>query len=251
MRSETFSTPGQVKLEIGIPSGDVDIETVEGDTTAVQLEVRGGDAEELEQNAQIELHPRGDRFEVVVTAQRGKGLGLFRRNGEYRVRISAPHGTDVEAGLASADIEGRGRFGDVRVKSASGDVQFEQVEGEARVDIASGDVQVDRVGTAKMNAASGDIRIDLAARGAEVNTASGDIDLRAVEAGEVKVNSASGDIEVGIAKGSRLWVEAQSLSGDTSSELDLESGTPIESDEGPLVELKARTLSGDISVKRA
>jgi hypothetical protein len=26
---------------------------------------------------------------------------------------------------------------------------------------------------------------------------------------------------------------------------------PIESDEGPLVELKARTLSGDINVRRA
>jgi hypothetical protein len=67
----------------------------------------------------------------------------------------------------------------------------------------------------------------------------------------LKLNSASGDIEVGIAKGSRLWVEAQSLSGDTSSDIDLESGETIESDEGPLVELTARTLSGDIAVRRA
>ena len=38
MRHETFSTPGAVKLEISIPSGDVDVETVDGDTTAVELE---------------------------------------------------------------------------------------------------------------------------------------------------------------------------------------------------------------------
>jgi hypothetical protein len=84
-----------------------------------------------------------------------------------------------------------------------------------------------------------------------VNTASGDIDLRRVVSGEVKVNSASGDVVVGVAQGSRLWVDAQSLSGDTSSELELESGVPVETDEGPLVELRAVTMSGDISVRRA
>ena len=233
MRHETFSTPGPVKLEISIPSGDVDVETVDGDTTAVELEVRGRDAEELERDAQIELRPRGDRYEVVVAAQRGRGFNLLRgRNGEYRVRVSVPHGAEVEANLASADIEGRGRYGDVEVNTASGDVQFERIEGQAQIDSASGDVQIERVGSAKMNSASGDIRIDETADGADLNTA-------------------SGDVNVGIAKGSRLWVEAQSLSGDTSSELELESGAPIESDEGPLVELKARTLSGDISVRRA
>lgn len=252
MRHETFSTPGPVKLEISIPSGDVDVETVDDDTTAVELEVRGRDGEELEQDAQIELRRRGDRYEVVVAAHRGRGLNFLRgRNGEYRVRISAPQGAEVEANLASADIEGRGRYADVRINTASGDVKFERIEGEARIDSASGDVQIERVGSAKMNSASGDIRIDETSDGADLNTASGDVDLRSVEAGEVKVNSASGDVDVGIAKGSRLWVEAQSLSGDTSSELELESGAPITSDEGPLVELKARTLSGDINVRRA
>lgn len=249
MRHETFSTPGPVKLEINIPSGDVDVETVDGETTAVELEVRGHEAEEHERKAQIELSQRGDRYEVVVSAQRG--LAFSFRNREYRVRISAPHGAHVEANVASADIEGRGRYGDVEVNTASGDVEFERIEGEAQIDSASGDVQIERVGSAKVNSASGDIRIDETADGADVNTASGDVDLRTVVAGEVKVNSASGDVDVGIAKGSRLWVEAQSLSGDTSSELELESGSPIEGDEGPLVELKARTMSGDISVKRA
>ncbi len=250
MRDATFSTPGPVKLEISIPTGDVDIETVDGDTTTVELEVRGRDAEELERDAQIELRQRGDRYEVIVAAHRGRGFS-FRRNGEYQVHVSVPHGAEVEANLASADIDGRGRYGNVEINTASGEVEFERVEGEARIDSASGDVRIESVGSAKMNSASGDIRIDDTTDGADLNTASGDVELRSVQAGEVKVNSASGDVDVGIAKGSRLWVEAQSLSGDTSSELELESGAPIESDEGPLVELKARTLSGDISVRRA
>jgi DUF4097 and DUF4098 domain-containing protein YvlB len=125
------------------------------------------------------------------------------------------------------------------------------VSGEAGINTASGDVQLGRVGTAKVNSASGDVQIDESAEGADVNTASGDVEIGSVASGDVRINSASGDIEVGIAKGSRLWVDAQTLSGDTSSELDLEPGVAAETEEGPLVELKARSMSGDVSIKRA
>jgi DUF4097 and DUF4098 domain-containing protein YvlB len=248
MRTEAFSTPGPVRLQIEIPAGEVDIETAEVQETTVELTASD---EELEREARIDVRSRGDGHEVVVEAPR-RGLGLFSfRDRSYDVRVRAPIGADVKADLASADIRGRGRYGDVDVDVASGDVELEQVEGDARIDTASGDVLIARVGSAKVNSASGDVRIDESAGGAEVNTASGDVELRRVSAGEVKVNSASGDIEVGIARGSRLWVDAQSLSGETSSELELESGAPVEGDEGPLVELRAVTMSGDISVRRA
>ena len=251
MRHETFSTPGPVTLDIRIPAGDVEIETDDAGETAVELQARGRDPEQLEHDAEISMRPRGEGYEVRVEAGNGRG-GLFRgRGGEYRVRIAAPLGATVRAQLASADISGRGSYAALDIKVASGDVEFEAVSGEAAVNTASGDVQLDSVGTAKVNSASGDVQIDRAADGAEVNTASGDAEIRSAVAGEVRLNSASGDIEVGIAKGSRLWVDAQTLSGDTSSELDLESGDTIESDEGPLVELRARSMSGDIRVKRA
>jgi len=251
VRSETFETPGKTRIEVNIPGGDVQVETIDGDTTTVELEVRGRDADELESEAEIELRPRGDRYDVVVAAQR-RGFSLFRgRDGEYRVRIVTPHGADLEVDVASADVDGRGRYGEVRVNTASGDVELEHVEGEARIDSASGDVRIVRAGSVKLNSASGDVRVDEAEGGVDVNTASGDVELQTVRAGEVKVNSASGDVEIGIARGSRLWVEAQSLSGEASSDVELESGAPIETDEGPLVELRARTLSGDISVRRA
>ncbi|MFL5972264.1 MAG: DUF4097 family beta strand repeat-containing protein [Gaiellaceae bacterium] len=251
MRHETFSTPGPVTLDIRIPAGDVEIETDDAGETAVELQARGRDTEELERDAEISMRPRGDGYEVRIEAGRGRG-GIFGlRGGEYRVRVAAPHGATVRANLASTDITGRGRYSEVDVKVASGDVEFEDVSGEAGVNAASGDVKLDRVGTAKVNSASGDVKIDEAIEGADVNTASGDVAIGSVVSGDVRLNSASGDIDVGIAKGSRLWVDAQTLSGDTSSELDLESGSTIETDEGPLVELKARSMSGDISVKRA
>lgn len=251
MRHETFSTPGPVTLDIRIPAGDVEIETDDAGETAVELQARGRDTEELERDAEISMRPRGDGYEVRIEAGRGRG-GIFGlRGGEYRVRVAAPHGATVRANLASTDITGRGRYSEIDIKVASGDVEFEDVSGEAGVNAASGDVNLDRVGTAKVNSASGDVKIDEATEGADVNTASGDVAIGRVVSGDVRLNSASGDIDVGIAKGSRLWVDAQTLSGDTSSELDLESGSTIETDEGPLVELKARSMSGDIGIKRA
>jgi DUF4097 and DUF4098 domain-containing protein YvlB len=251
VRSETFQTPGRVYLQIQVPSGDVDIRTGDVQETTVEVVVSGRDAEELEREVKIESRPRGSGFEVVIEAPRGRGLGLFRRNGSYDVDVTVPHGAELSADLASADIRASGRYAEVDVNVASGDVELDRVEGEAKVDTASGDIEIDFARSARVNSASGDVEIGDVAAGAQVNTASGDVELRRVVEGEVKVNSASGDIDVWIAKGSRLWVDAQSLSGDTTSELELESGAPVETDEGPLIELRAVTMSGDISVRRA
>lgn len=222
MRTESFATPEPVRLNIRIATGDVDIETTDTSETVVELEFRGRDADALEQEARIELRGR----ELVIEPSDRSFQG-----GDYRVRVITPHRADVRSELASADIVGRGRFAEVEIDIASGDVSLEHVEREARINSASGDVDVREANAAKINTASGDVR------------------LRRVTEGDVKVHSASGDVEVGIAKGSRLWVDAQSLSGSTSSELDLE-GAPSD-DEGPLVELRVQTMSGDISVRRA
>ena len=248
MRTETFATPGHVSLTIEVPRGEVEIDTAETAETVVELEARGRDADQYEREALIEARPRGNGHEVVVDVSARRGLLGFRE-GEYRVRITTPVGATVRADLATADIRGRGRFGAVEVDVASGEVAFDEVEGQAKVNTASGDVELRRVGSARVNSASGDVRIDEAGP-VEANTASGDIQLRSVSSGEVKLHSASGDLEVGIAKGSRLWIDAQSLSGDASSELELEPG-PSGADDGPLVELRAQTMSGDIAVRRA
>ena len=249
MRSETFSTPGPVSLRLRIPAGDVEIETAAAEETSVELEAHGRDADELERDAEISVRRRGDGYEVVVEADERRG-GLFRgRSGEYRVRIAAPDGVEVDAKLASADIAGRGRYGALDIDVASGDVQFQEVTGEAKVNTASGDVQIRSVGSAHVNSASGDVQIGSATGPVSANTASGDVQIGSVTRGEVKVQSASGDVQVGVAKGSRLWVDAHTLSGDTASELELESGE-VQDDDGPLVELRARSMSGDIEIRR-
>ena len=112
MRTETFTTPGSVTLQMNIPSGDIDVETRESGETLVELEVRGRDAEELERETRIEARPRVDGHEVLVDAAQVRRL-LRSRNGQSRVRIEAPDGAAVRAELTSADIRGRGRYGEL------------------------------------------------------------------------------------------------------------------------------------------
>ena len=262
MRRETFETPGPLTLDIRVPSGDIDLETVEGTGTVVEVSA----SPELEEEARIELRPKRDGHEVSVIIE--KRSGLFRAfREEVRVRVTSPPGADVEVSTASADVDARGDFGGAQINTASGDVEFEHVGGEAQVNSASGDVKLVRVdgpltvntasgdlevgrlqGDGKVRAASGDISIDEADASLTVQTASGDVEIESVREGDVVLQTASGDIEVGIKQGSKLWIDAKSMSGETTSELEI-GDAPIDG-EGPMVEVRATAMSGDIRVKR-
>jgi len=263
MRRESFHTPGALLLNVRVPSGRIELETVEGEETVVELDA----SPELEEEARIELRPRHDGHEVSVVIE--KRSGFFRGfRGDVRVRVTAHPAADVAVSTASADVEGRGSFGALEVNSASGDVAFDQVGGDAQVNSASGDVRVSRVeggltvntasgdlevgylgGNGKVRSASGDVQIDEAAGSLKVQTASGDMEVGSVREGDVNLQTASGDIEVGIKKGSKLWIDARSMSGDTSSELEVGDAPPDGA--GPLVEVRATAMSGDIQVRRA
>jgi DUF4097 and DUF4098 domain-containing protein YvlB len=236
MRVETFHTPEPPTLRVNLASGIVRLETAETAETRVELEGPGED------EARIEL--RGN--DVVVEVERRK---LFSKNG-HRIFISAPHGALVDVHTASADVEGRGRFAEVETDSASGDVSFDDVTGRVHVNTASGDVRIDAVaGGVRVNSASGDVTIGEADRDVKVRTASGDIEIRSAAEGKVDIQSASGDVGVGIRRGSKVWLDVTTMSGDTSSELEL-SDAPSPS-EGPTVEVRVRTMSGDVTVRRA
>ena len=63
------------------------------------------------------------------------------------------------------------------------------------------------------------------------------------------LRSASGDVLVGIRRGSRVFVDARSASGEMDSELQLDDHEPAT--DGPLVEVDAVTASGDVRIVRA
>ena len=271
MRRETFHTPGPLELDLRLPSGQIELQAVDGEETTVELDASHASDEvrEVIENARIELRQRGGGHELVVDVQRNRrGFGIFFDRGGITLSVQAPHGADVEISTASADVDARGRFGSlkaqvasgdlrfpelagrVEVKSASGDVELGTIGGEASINTASGDIRVDRIaGEATVRSASGDVEVHEASSSITVQTASGDQHVASVAAGRVTMQSASGDQRVGIRRGTRVHIDAKTMSGDTTSELEV-GDAPVNG-EGPTVELRATSMSGDIQIVRA
>jgi DUF4097 and DUF4098 domain-containing protein YvlB len=266
---EVFQTPGPVALDLRLPEGDIDVETVAGGETIVEL--TGLADEELAEIARIDLRERGGTYEVRVEVEDRHGFGRLWKSRELRLEVRAPEGCELRVRAGSADVRGRGRFGAVAVDTGSGDIELDAVGGDASIKSGSGDVHVREVGRnasvatgsgdirveraggdAELRSASGDVHLDEGGHDVTIQTASGDQQVDAVSQGQVTLQSASGDMTVGVRRGSRLAVDARSMSGDTSSEIDLDDVDAVEgADEGPLVELRATTMSGDIHVGRA
>jgi len=61
----------------------------------------------------------------------------------------------------------------------------------------------------------------------------------------------SGDVRVGVARGTRVWVDAASVSGNLGSELGLEGEEATVESDAEVVPLHVKTVSGDVAVVRA
>lgn len=252
MLEHTFHTPLPATLEVSIPSGDIEIRTVDGDETHLTVD---GDESLLEL---VEIRQDGNRVVVTMRGKNKMGFAfnigsLVWGNDGLRVAATVPHGADVKAKTASADTLVEGRTGRLEVNSASGDLRVRGVVDEVGVKTVSGDVDVERVGgDLSVQSVSGDVRSGPVGGSVDTKSVSGDIRLEGVSAGDVRFTSVSGDIEIGVATGSLVDVDAGSTSGDLSSEVPLGTEPPtLTSDSAPTVVLRGRTVSGDVRVFRA
>jgi DUF4097 and DUF4098 domain-containing protein YvlB len=239
---QSFHTPGPIRVDVGVPSGTVEVDAADVEETIVDVDA----SDELLRRTTVEL--RGDELRVEVRNRDGFFISFTRE--AIRVRIRCPRDSSLAVSSKSADVVATGTYGDVRVRTASGDVSVETA-GALDVQSASGDVTAGAArGRVSIQVVSGDVRLRDAAGDVRAQSVSGDIAVDRVAVGEARFEAVSGDVEVGIARGSRLHVDAFTLSGDTRSELEL--GDAHEAgDDGPLVQLRVKTVSGDIAVVRA
>jgi hypothetical protein len=268
----TFDTPGSVSLQIKLPSGRVVVTTADEPKTSVEVVALGRRGQDAIDEIDVTMDERGGRH-VVRIEQRDRfrwGPIQITWGGDFECRIACPPGTDLDLAGASTDIRVEGELGDVSARTASGDIRLQAVAGALQVKTASGDVLVGvagaqgsiatvsgDVGVERLDAplttrsVSGDISVGTISAELGVSTTSGDVDLKAVQAGEVRVQTVSGDVRVGIARGTRVWVDAASVSGDLESELGLEGQDAVDEPEGAVVPLHVKTVSGDVAVVRA
>jgi DUF4097 and DUF4098 domain-containing protein YvlB len=270
---ERFTTPGPLTLRIRNTSGEIRLETAEGDETTVELEALRNDdvSQAAVESARVELRERAGGQELrVEIPERGSTskLGfLFSRSPEVLVRVTSPPGADLQVQTRSADLDARGRFGSAEIETTSGDVEIAELGGDLRLRDVSGDAHIGHIGrNAEVQTVSGDVTVeagegtvtlqsvsgDLAVRAAggpvTLNSVSGDQRAEGAGNGPVSAQSVSGDIRIGIRPGVRVWIDAASRSGDVTSELEVRDGQAAD---GPVAELRLQSLSGDIAIVRS
>ena len=266
----TFETPGHVAFRVTTPSGRVQVATWSDPRVEVEVTALRGDdgTHQAAAETRVEAHERAGRHEIVVEVPKREGrFGLFGRSPEIGIEIRCPEGSDVDLTTHSADLDASGTLGEVTVKSASGDVSVKDaraltfntasgdlwtgaVTGPLTAKSASGDVDIRSVGgPASVSTVSGDVRIGGTDDTALINAVSGDIDLESVGAA-VRISAVSGVVNVGARPGLALWIDAQSVSGTMQSELDVADMPPADVGAAP-VELRVRTVSGDVRISRS
>jgi hypothetical protein len=268
---QVFDTPGSVSLQIKLPVGRVGVTTVDEARTSVELVPLGRRGADAIEGVAVTMDEFSGRH-VVRIEQKGLRWGPIQvtLGDQVEVRVTCPRGTALELSGAKTHVHVVGELGDVSVKTVSGDVRLESVRRKVEIKTASGDISMASVdgvaglvtvsgdieagrvaGELSVRAVSGDVVIGSLDGQLALSTTSGDASIEALVGGEVRAQTVSGDVRIGVGRGTRVWIDASSVSGDLRSDLGLGDEQPA-SDEGrPVVPLYVKTVSGDVSIVRA
>ncbi len=268
-----FETPESIDLYVEIGKGKVEINATATGTTT--LDVEGHDADD------VTVTFENNRLSVI--APKDGGNWFSGRDRELHVRVELPQGSNLAVKTGSADITVEGQVHEARLKTGSGDIGCDTFTGSARVDTGSGDIAIAEaheelqvksgsgdisvgtcvgrlnistgsgdveVGTTNGNAVvktgSGDLNVVTANADVSLSTGSGDLSIGSVRRGRVSVKGASSDLHIGIPAGTPVWADINTVTGSVRSNVE-SVGAPQEGQEH--VELEARTVSGDITLR--
>ena len=266
---KSFDVNGPAEIELRLAAGDITVDAALDGRVEFELRAEDEESQRLVDDATIELREHGGRPQIIVDVPNKRGFnlaGMFGRQG-ITCRVNCPPESGLSAKTKSADVTARGVLGGLNVQSASGDVEADRVSGGANLKNASGDVTIREVGALSVQTASGDVDVQVARGPVNVNSASGDVsigeaydnvsvntvsgdqDHGAVMRGNVAAHTVSGDVSIAVRRGSKVFLDCNTVSGDTRSDLELSGDVP--DGDGPLVEIRAKTVSGDIRITRA
>jgi DUF4097 and DUF4098 domain-containing protein YvlB len=258
------STPVTVALRA--QGGNVEITAEERSTIEVEvIPLNGGDhSRDAAERTRVVLED-----DTLLVQVPGSDYWQWRRSPKLGITIRVPAGSALAGKSAAADVRAVGTFSVVQLNVASADVEVDEVTGDALLDAASGDLSIARVGgglriksssgTLRVGDVTGDVMADTASGNihmgssdgsVKAKSASGDVEVGRLSQGVAKISTASGDVRVGVAPGTGVWLDLDTASGKSTSDLTNHGDVPP-ADKPTNLQLRVRTASGDIHVHRA
>ncbi|MFL5996681.1 MAG: DUF4097 family beta strand repeat-containing protein [Streptomyces sp.] len=281
---QVFDTPEPILATIELNVGDVRITA--GDRTDTTVDVLPADrADFRDLVTAAEAVVTCDGAELLVSFPRAGDLP--RGGGAVSVAIEVPAGSAVHGKALAADFHGTGRLGECRIAvdcghirldrtgslhlnsllgnvtvvrvsgdveavAESGDVRIGTVEGTTRLTRTQGSTHLGEVvGDAHVSVRSGELRIGRAHAAVGVRAEQADIGVDEAVRGPLALEAEAGTMEIGIADGLGARLDIRARSGTVYRSLDLLDATALLADADKAVEVRARTGTGDIVVRRA
>lgn len=283
----TFDTPGPITVDVSLILGELRVTA--GDRTDTVVDVRPTDpGSRLHAEAARSARVRLAGGVLVVRASRRWRPFRGARGGEsIDVHVEAPSGSDVRFDAGIGGLYCTGRLGGCRAKVGVGDFDVREVDGaleihagagavtvgrvSGRADIrtGSGPVHVDVIGDAgvvrsaggetwigraegdlRLRSAHGDIVVERAGAALVAKASSGDVTVGRAERGPVVVETSYGDVEVGVPDGAPVHLDLDAPSGTVYRGPDSTEDPDGTGGSGEPVDVRARTSSGDVVVRR-
>ncbi|MFY1691804.1 DUF4097 family beta strand repeat-containing protein [Plantactinospora sp. WMMB782] len=278
----TFDTPAPISVTVDLTVGHVRIDA--DDRTETTVEVRPSDpTKELDVRAAEQTRVSYADGKLLIRTPKLRPM-FSSKVGSIDVAVTLPSGSQLHGDAASAEFAVEGRLGETRLKTALGHIQLDRtgpaqlhtssgkvtvgaITGRAEVTTHSGAVRIGGIdgpaviknsngdsvlgevtGDLRLHVANGDIELRRALADVTAKTANGNIRIHEVVRGSVVLDAVAGELELGIRTGTAAWLDLSSTAGRVHNALDAAEG-PAESDE--TVRVRARTVTGDIVVRRA
>jgi DUF4097 and DUF4098 domain-containing protein YvlB len=243
-------------VKISLIGGKVDV--IAHDEPGARVEVHSVSGKELKVSIDGDVleidHPqlRWDNFIDVFKS--------FRGSAKADVSIMIPRDASLKFGVVSASALISGLRTDARINSVSGDIVIDDIVGDLDVNTVNGEISVsDQEGAFGAHTVTGDITVTGALRKFSADGVSGAVFLDLTGAPEeISNNTVSGDLTIRLDEGVPARYSLNSVSGTLQIDSTITRGThgrgfnhSTGSSEGKRVEVRANSVSGDItSVRR-
>lgn len=277
----TYRTPEPVDLAVNLPLGHIDVIASDRTDAVVTVSPSSPDKPADQRGAAATtVEFDGRRITVLGPRPRFRFLGPSE---SVDITVELPEGSRFTAECSTGGVRATGRLAATRVKAsvgavdldATGDLWLHAAYGNATVGTVDGSAEVVaghgqiRIGTVAGDAALkssygsvhlgtahaaveatlsyGDLHIDGSASSVTARTAYGSVTVGEARGGALDLESSFGTIVVGVADGVPAWLDLSSTQGQLRNRLD---GSTVPST-GEHVSIRARTLYGDIEIRRA